>query len=431
MANPPQTVSTVTAGDAELAAAGGGGRQPARGERRRAVAGGRRRRRRDRFQIGRRCAGRARCCCDCAPTTTPRSWPRWRRARRWRRSTTTATCGSSMPRRSARRWSTSDNYNLKNARAQADEQQAMVDEEDVARAVRRASGHPGGRSGPVSQSRAPRSSRCRRSIRCSSISTVPQQALSASRWARRWSPRSTRSPARHSAGRSSRSTRTVDTRLAQRADARQPAEPRSPAAARDVRDDRHRSRRARAAHHAAADRDHLQSVWQHGLPRGEEAARPRPGQPAAGRQAEFRHDRCDARRPGGGAERRQAGRCRRLRRPDQAAQRRAGGDQQHGAARRQSAPPSRSTAERAGDGRHALHRYLHPPPGAGDRRQPADPGARPARPGHVAGAAISADRERRGHHHHDLLRRRSRTSSPASSPRRWRTRSRRRTASTT
>ena len=39
MANPPQTVSTVTAATAELAAEVAGGGQPARGERRRSVAG--------------------------------------------------------------------------------------------------------------------------------------------------------------------------------------------------------------------------------------------------------------------------------------------------------------------------------------------------------------------------------------------------------
>ena len=82
------------------------------------------------------------------------------------------------------------------------------------------------------------------------------------------------------------------------------------------------SARQAARDHAAADRDRLQSVRQTRsivvLNKGKNAQ----GQRESDRAADLRHHRRDARRPGGGAEGRQGGRHRRHRRADQAAQRR-------------------------------------------------------------------------------------------------------------
>ena len=49
----------------------------------------------------------------------------------------------------------SDNFNLKNARAQVEQQKAMIDKKIAARAVRRPSRHPRGRCRPVSRPPAP------------------------------------------------------------------------------------------------------------------------------------------------------------------------------------------------------------------------------------------------------------------------------------
>ena len=110
----------------------------------------------------------------------------------------------------------------------------------------------------------------------------------------------------------------------------------------------------------------------------------------------------------------------RHRRPDQAAQRRAGGDQQHGAARRTTPTPA---AGRPADGTAPMKFtdiFIRRPVLA-TRGQPADPGARPARRRRAAGAAVSAHRERRRHGHDRPITAPIPTSSPASSPRRWRT----------
>jgi membrane fusion protein (multidrug efflux system) len=61
--------------------------------------------------------------------------------------------------------------NLKNAQGAGGRAAGVLDEEDPARAVRRASRHPRRRSRPVSRAPAPSSSPCRRSIRSSSISS--------------------------------------------------------------------------------------------------------------------------------------------------------------------------------------------------------------------------------------------------------------------
>ena len=120
----------------------------------------------------------------------------------------------------------------------------------------------------------------------------------------------------------------------------------------------------------------------------------------------------------------------RHRRPDQAAQRRAACIVNNTVQPPNDPNPTagRSVTRRRAD---ELHRYLHPPPGAGDvvSLMILVLGLRAV--ALAAGAAISADRERRRHRHHDLLRRRSRRRSRASSPRRWRMPSPRPTASTT
>ena len=64
----------------------------------------------------------------------------------------------------------SDLYALKNARALADEQRAVVAKKTLRAPFAGHLGIRAGRSRPVSRIPAPRSSRCRRSIRCSSIS---------------------------------------------------------------------------------------------------------------------------------------------------------------------------------------------------------------------------------------------------------------------
>ena len=55
---------------------------------------------------------------------------------------------------------------------------------------------------------------------------------------------------------------------------------------------------------------------------------------------------------------------------------------------------------------HELHRHLHQQTGPRDRRQPADPRARPARAQRSFGAPVSEDRERGRHGHDRVLRRR-------------------------
>ena len=149
---------------------------------------------------------------------------------------------------------------------------------------------------------------------------------------------------------------------------------------------------------------------------------------AADGATDVRHDGCDARRPGRRAERREGGRCRRHRGSDEAAQRLAGDDRQQGAAdvRRRSGTNRSLTG-----GDHEADRSLHPSPGAGIRRQPADPGARSARAGDAAGPAISARRRTPWSRSPRSTTAPIRRSSPASSPRRWRMPSRRPTASTT
>ena len=67
--------------------------------------------------------------------------------------------------------------NLKSDEAQVAQQQATGRLQVHPRAVRRPARHPPGRSRPVSEPPARRSSRCRPSIRSTSISTLPQQAL--------------------------------------------------------------------------------------------------------------------------------------------------------------------------------------------------------------------------------------------------------------
>ena len=138
-------------------------------------------------------------------------------------------------------------------------------------------------------------------------------------------------------------------------------------------------------------------------------------QAAAHSPAGLRHHRRHARRPGGDPEGRGRGRHGRDLGPDQAAQRRAGGRRQPRRAeerpRAEDRRPVIKLARHDGILRtspHEVHRSLHPPPGAGVGRQPADPGRRPARHRRPAGAAVSAHRERRGHGDDDLLRRRSR-----------------------
>jgi hypothetical protein len=59
--------------------------------------------------------------------------------------------------------------------------------------------------------------------------------------------------------------------------------------------------------------------------------------------------------------------------------------------------------------RNEVHRHLHPPAGARQRRQPADLRPRPARLRRDGGAPVPGDPEHRGHHHHGLSGRQQRT----------------------
>ena len=211
----------------------------------------------------------ARCCCDCAPMTTPRNWRRCRRPRLSRRSTTTATCGSSGP-----------------GGQPGGGRYGQLQPEECARAGRRAAGDAGQEDACVP--RSPDISASAPSI-SGSISipaptvvtlqaldpmfvdfSVPQQALDRVAVGQAVTAKVDTYPDQTFPGKIIAINPPVDTdsrNVQMRASLPQPG---SSAAARHVRDDRHRGRRARAAHHAAADRDHLQPVWQHGLPGGAE-----------------------------------------------------------------------------------------------------------------------------------------------------------------
>ena len=80
-------------------------------------------------------------------------------------------------------------------------------------------------------------------------------------------------------------------------------------------------RRAAELRHAAADRDHLQSLRQHGLSRRRARATDAEGKPQLVARQTFVTTGADARRPGRRAQGRQGRRHGRHRRPDQAAQR--------------------------------------------------------------------------------------------------------------
>ncbi len=109
----------------------------------------------------------------------------------------------------------------------------------------------------------------------------------------------------------------------QPADPRDAQERRPQAAARHVRHRPDRHRRAAEAGDAAANGDHLQCLWQHGLSRRGQG-QGRQGRAEAAGAARLRHDRRHARRPGRRPEGRERGRDRHHRRPDEAARRLAG-----------------------------------------------------------------------------------------------------------
>ena len=100
----------------------------------------------------------------------------------------------------------------------------------------------------------------------------------------------------------------------------------------------------------------------------------------------------------------QGGRAGGHRRPDQA----AGQFARRHRRRRRAAAARRNAEAVTADADERLHRPLHPPAGAGERGQPADPAHRRDGGTQAADPAVSGDVQHDDHHHHDLSRRRRR-----------------------
>ncbi len=319
-----------------------------------------------------------------------------------------------------------DTANLKSARAQVAEQQALIDKKLSAPPFPGASASAPSTSASISTP-APSSSRCRRSTRSSSILPAakigqPGQGRGQGhgddrRLSRQGLPRRDR---RHRPQGRSEGTRNVEVR----ARVHNPgtcccpgcsSPPRSRPAPRSATSP---CRRRPSPSTPTATR----SSWSRSRARGRTASR------LVG-TAEVRDHRRDPGRPDRHPRRREARREVVTAGQTQAAQRRAGGHQQHHPAVQQPGADAQGRVD--GSPSMKFTDIFIRRPGAGDRGEPLHAGARPALGRAAAGAAVPAHPERRGHRHHRLHRRRCRRWWRASSPRRWRTPSPRPTASTT
>ena len=181
----------------------------------------------------------------------------------------------------------SDNSNLKNARAQVEQQKAMLDKKMLRAPF---AGHLGIRAVDVGQYLTAGTT----VVTLQALDPIyvdfflPQQALDRIRIGQAIAAKVDTYPGQTFAGQDHGDQSAGGYQLAQRAGARHARQSGPQAAAGHVCDGRHRHRRAAAPHHAAADGDRLQPIWRHGLSwsssKGADAARSSP--------ADLRHDRC-------------------------------------------------------------------------------------------------------------------------------------------
>ena len=131
MANPPQTVSTDDGRLAGLAAAGASRRQPARGERRRSVAGSRRVSSMRSISTPATMCLPARCCCACAPDDDVAKLQALQATADLAQITYDRDVKQLKAQAISQAIVDNDNFNLKNARAQVEQQKAMVDKKTL------------------------------------------------------------------------------------------------------------------------------------------------------------------------------------------------------------------------------------------------------------------------------------------------------------
>ena len=235
---PPQTVSRPRPARG-MAAADRGGRQPARRQRRRSVARGRRRRRSISFNSGDDVrAGRA--AAQAARGRRHRQAQSLQATAELTRSPTSATSKQFKTQAVSQATVDTDAANLKNAKAQVAQQQAIVDKKILRAPVRRPSRHPRGRSRPISRRRHGHRHAAGARPDLSSISSCRSNRSTRSRSARRSRCKIDTFPDQTFAGEISAINPKVDTSDPQRPGARDVEKSGSQAAARHVRDRGHR-----------------------------------------------------------------------------------------------------------------------------------------------------------------------------------------------